>query len=233
MTLDLNVALGPQFALNIQSAIPPLGLSIVNLSGPTFTANPPTALDVTIQQPTGLALTIEQCGPNDPDITLNLNPAPAINLAVTQNTPDPMDINITPVQNFQLVAGIAGSVIGGGGPTTGTIDLSITAGVFLDSWRAVTVEGFYVQPNEDSLSRYAGVTREPINTGNLGTVVKEGLVTNNGWAWTPGCPIYVEANGVLTQTLPSPSWRRIGYAVSPTQINLDPFPFLELASSQW
>lgn len=234
MTLDLNLALGPSFQLNIQSGIAPLGLSIINMSGPTFTANPPTALDVTIQPSNALALTIEQCGPNDPDITLNLNPTPAINLAVTQNVPEPLDINISPVQNFQLVAGIAASNVGGGGgSTTGTIDLSVTAGVFLDSYRAVQVDGFYCQPNEDSLSRYAGVTREPINTGNVGTVVKEGLITNNGWSWTNGAPIFIQANGVLTQTLPTHPWRRIGYAVSPTQINLDPFPFMELSTQQW
>lgn len=232
MTLDLNLALGPSFQLNLSSNIPPLGLTIVNNSGPTFNAVQSTPLALNVDPAPGLQLTVQQQGA-DPDITLNLNPTPAISLGIVQNVPPSYDITVTPVQNFQLVAGIASSNVGGGGPTTGTVDLAVTAGVFLDSYRAVTVLGFYVQPNEDSLSRYAGVTREPINTGNLGTVVKEGLITNNGWSWTNGAPIFVTNNGVLTQTLPSHPWRRIGYAVSPTQINLDSFPFLELSSELW
>ncbi len=233
MTLDLNLALGPSFQLNIVSGVSALGLTIVNNSGPSFSAQPASALDVNISQVQGLQLTIEQQSA-DEDIQLSLNTQPAINLSIAQNIPPPYDLSITPVQNLTLVAGIAASNIGGGGgSSTGTVDLSVTAGVFLLGYRAVTIEGFYAQPNEDSLSRYAGVTREPINVGSTGTVVKEGLITNNGWAWTAGFPIYVNTNGVLTQVLPSYPNRRIGYAVTPTQLNLDPFPFLELASALW
>lgn len=233
MTLDLNLALGPSFQLSLASSIPALGLTIVNNSGPTFNAVQASPLDLNIDPAVGLQLTVQQQVAGADEITLNLDPTPAISLGIVQNIPPSYDITVTPVQNFQLVAGIASSNIGGGGSTTGTIDLSVTAAYFLDSFRAITVEGQYVMPNEDSLSRYAGVTREPINTGNAGTVVKEGLITNNGWSWTNGSAIFVTSNGVLTQTLPSSPWRRIGYAVSPTQINLDPFPFLELASQLW
>jgi hypothetical protein len=232
-TLDLNLALGPSFEIAIASTIPPIGLTIVNNSGPTINAVQETPLGVTIDPTPGFQITVQPTGNTDDDITLNLNPVTEIGIAIQQNVPPSYDITVSQPQNFQLVAGIASSNVGGGGSTTGTIDLSVTAQVFLDGYRAVQIDGLYVQPNEDSLSRYAGVTREPINTGNVGTVVKEGLITNNGWSWTNGLPIFVQANGVLTQTLPTHPWRRIGYAVSPTQINLDPFPFLELSSNNW
>lgn len=52
-----------------------------------------------------------------------------------------------------------------------------------------------------------------------------GEMTDNTWSWTPGAPIYVGANGVLTQVVPtSPGatfCRRIASAITATEILLD------------
>jgi len=112
--------------------------------------------------------------------------------------------------------------------TTGTIDVSVTAQEVFGAYRAVGYDGFYTQPDIDSLSTYAGVTRMATIVGDPINVVREGLMTENGWTWTPDAPIFISANGTLTQTLPTAGnpVRRIGWAISATEINLDPYPII-------
>lgn len=55
------------------------------------------------------------------------------------------------------------------------------------------------------------------------TVLLLGTASDNGWAWTPGQPVFVGANGALTQTF-NPAWAwlvQVGVAISPTQIAID------------
>lgn len=159
-------------------------------------------------------------------------PSLALTLTMVAECTPSQQITVEPPTNFTLTVGdTAGGI--SAITSTGTLDVAITASEALGQFIAVTVDGFLCQPNEDSLSRYAGVTRSPIAVGQAGSVVKEGLITNNGWSFTAGQPVYVSTSGQLTQSLTSYPFRRIGYAVSPTQLNLDPFGFLELATAQW
>lgn len=150
----------------------------------------------------------------------------------------PMNLELQPAQEmFTLEVGVKSSSLfansgGGGGSSSGTVDVSVTAAVGIAAYRAVTILGTYVQPNYASLSSYAGVSRSSMAPGVTADVVRSGLL-NGGGPWIPNQPVFVTNNGVLTQTLPSESWRRIGYAVSASQVNLDPFPFLELSSANW
>jgi len=143
-----------------------------------------------------------------------------------------------PSQVVQIVVGAKTSSLfanNGGGGAAGTNAYSgstITASAPLAGMRAVTVLGTYCQPNYDSLSSYAGVTVNSMAQGATGSVIKEGLLQGGG-PWIPSVPIYVYNDGVLTQSLNLPEWRRIGYAVTASQVNLDPFPFLELSSANW
>lgn len=235
MTLDLNAALGPQFNVNVSQSQPALNLTIVNNSGPsqqlTDLSNAPH--EVVVSQPTeALRLTIENnCNPSQ---TVSVTNHASLGVSIQQIIPPTHTVTISPPDTFTLIAGVASGGTGGGsGGTSGSVEIAITAQEYLNEYRAVTIEGYHCQPNEDSLSRYAGITRGPVLNGQAVTVIKEGLLINNGWSWTPGSAIYVDVDGVLTHTPPSPRNRRIGYAVSPTQLNLDPFPFLELATAQW
>lgn len=64
------------------------------------------------------------------------------------------------------------------------------------------------------------------------TVVSFGPVTEPSWAWTPGAPLYLAANGLLTHTVPtapgSAFLKAVASAVTPTTIQYDPQPPIQL-----
>lgn len=104
-----------------------------------------------------------------------------------------------------------------------TVDVEIIAYQDMGLYRATTILGVYCEPTYESLSEYAGITRFAVIAGNRVKVTKFGLITENSWSWTPNAPIFVGNSGMLSQSFQNLPVRRIGYAVSPTQINLDPF----------
>lgn len=111
---------------------------------------------------------------------------------------------------------------------TGTLDVTITAAEALNAYRAVGYDGYLTDPDVDGLSNYAGVTRMAVPIGDPVNVVRSGLVTEGGWTWTVNQPIFIGTNGALTQTVPSAGnpVRRIGWAISATKINFDPYPII-------
>jgi hypothetical protein len=55
-------------------------------------------------------------------------------------------------------------------------------------------------------------------------ILRYGEVADGGWSWTPGLPVFLGANGFLTQT-PSAAWAFVlivGVAISATRICVDP-----------
>jgi hypothetical protein len=46
----------------------------------------------------------------------------------------------------------------------------------------------------------------------------DGVMTDAGWSWTPGVPLYVNSSGVLTATKPSQRARIVAWALSATSI---------------
>lgn len=112
--------------------------------------------------------------------------------------------------------------------STGTLDVTITAMEAVGQYRAVGYDGMYTQPDADSLAAYAGVTRMATIPGDPINVVRSGLITEGAWTWTPDAPIFIGADGVLTQTQPTAGnpVRRIGWAISATELNLDPYPII-------
>lgn len=119
-----------------------------------------------------------------------------------------------------------GAGTGSGFTPTGTLDVSVTAAQNVSAWRGIGYDGLYTQPNATSLSMYAGVTRAAVLTGNPASVVRIGFLSENSWTWTPNAPVFITTDGVLTQTVPSGTLRRIGWAISATQIHLDPYPII-------
>lgn len=62
-----------------------------------------------------------------------------------------------------------------------------------------------------------GVTTSAAVDGATVLVQVAGPVEFNGWAWTPGIPVFAGLNGLLTQTPPSAGFiQPIGHAESPT-----------------
>ena len=112
--------------------------------------------------------------------------------------------------------------------STGTLDVTIIAQEVVNAFRAITYDGYFCQTSDiTSLSKYAGVTRMATVIGDPINVVRDGLMTEAGWTWTPDQPIFIGNDGVLVQTpVSGQPIRRIGWAISATQINLDPYPII-------
>lgn len=107
-----------------------------------------------------------------------------------------------------------------------TLDVTVTVAETINAYRAIGYDGLFTQLTEESLSNYAGVTRMAVVVNDLVNVVRIGLIEEPTWNWTPNFPIFISSQGVLTQTLPIGFVRRIAWATSTTQINLDPFPII-------
>jgi hypothetical protein len=137
------------------------------------------------------------------------------------------DFNLTLQKSEPLRLHVGTGFNGTSQNSTGTTDVTVTAQEVVNAFRAIGYDGRFTQPTAESLSNYAGVTRMATVAGDPINVVRSGLMTETGWNWTPNQPIFISNQGVLTQTLPTGGpIRRIGWAVSPTQINLDPYPII-------
>lgn len=163
-------------------------------------------------------------------ISLNASFGPQYEIVIANdvlNLNDRFELTLEQREPLRIEVGTAfnGS---GSGNSSGTLDVTITAQEVINAFRAVGYDGYFTQPDADSLSRYAGVTRMATVIGDPINVVRSGLMTENGWNWTPNQPVFISANGVLTQTQPSVGnpIRRIGWAITATQLNLDPYPII-------
>lgn len=71
-------------------------------------------------------------------------------------------------------------------------------------------------------SKVLGLTTGAISGGATGTVQVAGVMTEAGWAWTPGAAIYLGVNGALTETAPTTGFVLvIGFAETATAIFID------------
>lgn len=110
------------------------------------------------------------------------------------------------------------SALGGGS--------TVKAAVNLSSPRVVAVRSDgarYADPAtpSDMWSACAVTTTAAIAGDEVG-ILANGEMTEPGWTWTPGSPVYVGVGGTLTQvapTRPSALWLRVaGVATSPTEL---------------
>lgn len=148
------------------------------------------------------------------DLTLNTIFGPQYEILITEVS-EPLKIAVGIGYNGNQIS-------------TGTLDVQIIALEPVGAYRAVGYDGLYTQPDSDSLSLYAGVTRMATVAGDPINVVRSGFLFESTWNWTPNAPIFITTNGVLTQTQPTAGnpVRRIGWAISATELNLDPYPII-------
>jgi hypothetical protein len=98
-----------------------------------------------------------------------------------------------------------------------------------------------VTTTDDGLVRYAqpqdgahGPLWLTLSAATAGTVVPVatfGLVDEPSWSWTPGQPLYLAADGVLSAAAPTLGiLARLAVAVTPTRIFIDPAAPIALAA---
>lgn len=75
-----------------------------------------------------------------------------------------------------------------------------------------------------------GMAVHAISSGQTGSFLRSGPITNPAWNWTLQQPIFLGVNGGLTQTPPSADYtviQEVAYPVSPTTIEFNPsFDFI-------
>ncbi len=106
---------------------------------------------------------------------------------------------------------------------------SVVASEPLGGHRAVTADGWHATPS--TLDHLVGITAGAGATGDATEYVSHGLMVEPSWTWQAGAPIFVGLDGVLTQTPPvSGLTRRVAWAISETEINVDLQPTIQLSS---
>jgi hypothetical protein len=123
------------------------------------------------------------------------------------------------------------------GANMGQVGFSAVAAVALSGHRMVT-------PRPDGTVEYASntvaahlhaplwVTRGAVVAGQPASVLAYGALTESSWAWTPGVPLFLGADGLLTQIHPvAPGalfFAQVGTATSPTSAFFDRQPSIGL-----
>lgn len=70
---------------------------------------------------------------------------------------------------------------------------------------------------------FAGISQQAGAAGSSITVLQNGPMTEATWTWTPGLPLFVGANGTLTQTVPiSGVMQEVAIAYTATMIVVQP-----------
>jgi hypothetical protein len=135
------------------------------------------------------------------------------------------NIAATVADSMPSIDVVLGSAQGPPGPNTTLV--SGIASIALSGHRLVTVNGsgelIYADNTTAShATKVLGLTLGAASIGAATNVKTYGEVTEPSWTWTMDSPIYLGANGVLTQTAPATGFILIvGFPLSATTIFLD------------
>lgn len=154
---------------------------------------------------------------SDLDLQVDLGPEYELHITKEAMTTGEFEINLTQ-ETIVLGVGLGDGIT----ELPGTVEVEVDLAVNVNALRAVTYGGVYC--DQTNLDHYAGITPFAGNASTSMRVTREGLYEDSGWTWTPNAPIFISDQGVLTQTAPVGAIRRIGFALTATKVNLDPFP---------
>lgn len=106
--------------------------------------------------------------------------------------------------------------------------LTLPAATSIHAGRAVRLAGGQLShpdtTNTAHADQVAGVAETAAVIGGSARFRTAGVTENDAWAWAEG-PVYVGADGVLTQTPPAGAWlMTIGRALTATSLLVDPEP---------
>lgn len=107
--------------------------------------------------------------------------------------------------------------------TGGSSTETVVAAEALGGHRVVTMSGNYAsKDNAADKFNVLGVTQGAVSSGGTATVTTFGEITNVGWSWTVGVPVFLSTSGNLTQTAPTTGFRIIiGRPTSATALFVD------------
>lgn len=170
------------------------------------------------------------------------------NNSVVLNTPENLIVSVPVVESvissggYQGIQGPPGpqGLTGAEGPqgpqgpqgAAGVIIIA-PASTNLSGHRAVVLnslgEAVYADNNTAAhANKFAGVTQGASITGASATLQQFGEMTEPSWSWTPDQPVYLGANGFLTQTMPVATSAKfsliIGVAQTATKLFISPMP---------
>lgn len=165
-----------------------------------------------------------------PPIRLALQPLRAIR--VERNPDQPVRLErLTQDAPVLRLAGVMTLLAAGSGATTG-IDREASAEQMIPGHRAVSFDGsggaWLAEPGSSEFAGIGGVSSGAATSGALATVRLQGVLEEPSWNWSEG-PIWVGAEGALTQVLPTSGYLvRAGIALAPTVIHVDPLTIAKL-----
>lgn len=105
--------------------------------------------------------------------------------------------------------------------------VTYTASVALSGNRVVCLNGSGELIYGDSATvthahKILGITTGAVSSGATGTVQTTGEMTEAGWSWMVGSPVYLSTNGTLSHTAPSSGFVLvIGFALTATKVFID------------
>jgi len=86
----------------------------------------------------------------------------------------------------------------------GSDTVAVTAAENLSGHRVVTVEGYYASKDTATDKfKVLGITTGAASSGAEATVQISGYLTEPGWNFTVGLPVFLSTNGHITQTAPT------------------------------
>ena len=139
---------------------------------------------------------------------------------------------------FEIIEVAVQGPPGGAGPAgaPGGALLTGTAGAALSGHMAVAYDdaGLLVYAsaaNAEHAFTLAGITTGAASSGASATVQRNDVIEHNGWAWTPGAPVFLGLGGALVQTPAGGAVfiKPIGLALTATRLMLNIQPAMFLA----
>jgi hypothetical protein len=93
----------------------------------------------------------------------------------------------------------------------------VLAAVNLTAFTAVTVDGHPADSaNSAHYNRVMGIVNAAVLSGNIGTVIMEGEITNPSWAWSPNSKLFLNGT-VLSVSVPTSGFAQMIAVAKTTQ----------------
>lgn len=179
---------------------------------------------VVVTDPDGATIIIEQ----ETEVVTTVPEIEVIETVVT----DTIVQTVPEIETIEVVGVGPQGPPGPQGPAGSGAAVEYLSAQALSAHRAVAVQDDGTVDYADNatpgdLNRLFGISLTATSApGETLSVIHEGTVSEVTWSWTMGEPIYIGANGLLTQTAPtSPSAYflcRFAYPTTPTSLYVDP-----------